>query len=174
MFPKARRRAWRFSFFWREESTWTLDVSPSSSSFCPQALVFIDWNFSSLFPRNGSFLFKRSHLAFLWLLLQSSESREVGPATSCRVQWAEALPLSDWSGSCTCQATACPGHQSFVCRPLGPLLSGALLFVSDDCLCFPSLGYDVPIIFESSRAAKDASQLNPEFLHCPFQNHQCS
>ena len=138
-------------------------VPPAS---VPRLLVFIDWTFISWFPRNGSSLFKHSHLAFLWLLLQSSKSRDVGPATSCSVQWvARQLHVPghslSWS-SVMCLSTTGPP----------PLRSSSLCFRW--LFLFSFLGLWYANYFESSRAAKDASQQNPEFQHCPFQNHQCS
>lgn len=176
MFPKARRRAWCSPFSWREESTLNIrSVTEFLQLLSPGSWLLL----------TGTLFLDSQEMALLFLNVHTLPSYDSSCSPPRAEMWGQLLPAvsSEWSSSCTCQVIACPGHQSFVCRPLGPLLSKALLFVSDDCFCFPSLGCDVLIIFESSRAAKDASQQNPElsiseppvFLSCPsFCGNVCT
>lgn len=129
--------------------------------------------FISLFLRSGPFLFKRSHLC----LPVTLQSRGVG--VSCFLQ---PCGSNGFAPKETVKRQHLPSQSLslslVICLPTYWVPSFPELF----CLLqmikcflgfFPSLGYDALNIFKRFRAAKDASQPNPVFLHFPFQNCLC-
>lgn len=87
--PKSRQKGLALPFLLGKSHTAQYKSHLVPPASVPRLWVFIDWNSTSLFPGNGSFLFKRSHLAFLWLFYSPPRAERWGqllPAVSSE-QW---------------------------------------------------------------------------------------